>query len=158
VNVLLSNRHLIFNILLILLPWSSLLFIEKHTVKRYSLAGVVIVIVEALHQIVGQKRKWWFFYDKPKSYLKDMVPFSLGPYFPMSVWMLKLAYGNFKKFLSLNAIANGFFAFPFINVLKKTKIANLYRLTKFQFFIYLFSKALLLYGVQYFVENRRGQR
>lgn len=141
-----------------LLPWCSLLLIEKHTIKRYSFAGIVVVIVEALHQIVGQNRKWWIFYDKPNSYLKDMVPFSLGPYFPISIWMLKLAYGNFKKFLLLNAIFDGVFAVPLINLLKKTKIANLYRLNKFQFFLYLFSKAILLYGVQYGVENRISQR
>ncbi|MUK90647.1 hypothetical protein GMD78_20030 [Ornithinibacillus sp. L9] len=150
---MLSKRHLVFNFALILLPWLSVFFLDKRNIKRYSLASFIIVVIEVLNQFVGQKRKWWLFYDKPRSFASDVLPFSIGPYMPMAMWVLKLTYGNFKKFLLLNAVANGMFAFPFVQLLKKVKIANLHKLNRFQFFLYLFYKAFILYGVQYYIEN-----
>jgi len=148
-----SKRHKVFNLAIIMIPWFSLLFIGKRSFKRYSVAGVFIVIFEIINHLYGHKRKWWKFYDKPKLFLKDELPFSVGPYMPFSMWLLKFSYGNFKKFILLNVIADGLFAFFFIDVLKRFKIIRLNRLNHVQFFIYLHYKAYLLYGVQYLFEK-----
>lgn len=147
------RRHFLFNLLIILVPWSSLLFFGKRNFKRYSLSGIFIVIFEIINHLYGHKKKWWKFYDKPRSFIKDELPFSIGPYMPLSLWLLKLSYGNFKKFVILNVIADGLFAFLFIDILKKVKIIRLNRLNHFQFFIYLHYKAYLLYGAQYLLEK-----
>jgi len=105
--------------------------------------------------LYGHQRKWWKFYDKKDSFIKDELPFSIGPYMPLSMWLLKSSYGNFKKFLLLNIIVDGIFAFYFIDVLKRLKIVSLNRLSHFQFFIYLHYKAYLLYGVQYLFEKAK---
>ncbi|WHY64452.1 hypothetical protein [Neobacillus sp. SuZ13] len=144
-----SKRHKLLNIFLILIPWLSLLFIGKRSIKRYSLASVFIAIFEIINHLYGRKRKWWEFYDKPKSFIRDELPFDIGPYFPMSLWFLKFSYGNFKKFVLINAIANGLFAFLFMPFLKKIKIVRLKRLNYFQFFIYIHYKAYILYAIQY---------
>ncbi|MCM3409852.1 hypothetical protein ACEWK1_20825 [Metabacillus sp. YM-086] len=151
-----SKRHKILNLFLILLPWFSVVFIGKSSVKRYSLAAVFIAIFEIINHLYGRKRKWWEFYDKPKSFIRDELPFDIGPYFPMSLWFLKFSYGNFKKFVLINAIANGLFAFLFIPFLKKIKIVRLKRLNYFQFFIYIHYKAYLLYGIQQLIERSKS--
>ena len=148
-----SRKHSVFNLSIIVIPWLSLLFIGKRSIKRYSLVGVFIVIFEIINHLYGHKRKWWKFYDKPRSFIKDELPFSVGPYMPISLWLLKFSYGNFKKFVLLNAIADGLFAFIFIDVLKRLKIIRLNRLNHFQFFLYLHYKAYLLYGAQYLFEK-----
>ncbi|PLS03317.1 hypothetical protein [Neobacillus cucumis] len=148
-----SKRHKVFNIFLILLPWLSLLFIGKRSIKRYSLASVFIAIFEIMNHLYGHKRKWWEFYDKPRSFIRDELPFDIGPYLPMSLWFLKLSYGNFKKFVLINAIANGVFAFGIMPILKAFKIIRLNRLNYFQFFIYIHYKAYILYGIQYLLEK-----
>jgi hypothetical protein len=148
-----ARRHQIFNLSIIMIPWLSLLFIGKRSMKRYSFAGVFIVVFEIINHLYGHKRKWWKFYDKPRLFIKDELPFSVGPYMPFSMWLLKFSYGNFKKFVLLNVIADGLFAFLFIDVLKKFKIIALNGLNHFQFFIYLHYKAYILYGVQYLFEK-----
>lgn len=150
---MLSKRHSVFNLSLILIPWLSLLFIGKRSIKRYSVSGVFIVIFEIINHLYGHKKKWWRFYDKPKSFIKGELPFSVGPYMPLSMWLLKFSYGKFKKFVLLNVIADGLFAFVFMDVLKKLKIIRLHKLNRFQFFIYIHYKAYLLYGVQYLFEK-----
>lgn len=152
---MIARRHLVFNLSMILIPWLSLLFIGKRSLKRYSAAGIFIVIFEVINHIYGNKRRWWKFYDKRKSFLKDELPFSVGPYMPLSMWILKFSYGNFKKYVLLNVLSDGLFAFLFIDILKKMKIIRLNRINHFQFFIYLHYKAYLLYGVQYLVDKTR---
>ena len=150
-----SKKHKIFNIVIIGIPWLSLLLLGKRDVKRFSLAGVVIVIIEIINHMIGNKRKWWKFYDKRKSFLKDELPFSIGPYMPLSMWLLKYSYGNFKKFVLLNAIADWIFAYPIISFLKKIKIVGLNRLNHLQFFMYIHHKAYILYAVQSWYERKR---
>jgi hypothetical protein len=133
-----------------------LLFIGKRSIQRYSFADVFIIIFEILNHLYGHKRKWWKFYDRRNLFIKDELPFSVGPYMPLSLWLLKFSFGNFKKFILLNAIADGLFAFVIIDVLKKFKIISLNRLNHIQFFIYLHYKAYLLYGVQYLIEKIKG--
>ncbi|MFD1849800.1 hypothetical protein [Oceanobacillus bengalensis] len=149
-----SKRHFIFNVVILLIPWLSLLFIGKQSFKRFSLAGIVIVAFELINHKIGQKRNWWFFYDKRKSFVTNELPFSIGPYMPLSMWLLKLSYGNFKKFIWLNVLFDGAFAFMFINLLKKVKIIGLNKLSNIQFFLYLHYKAYLLYSVQYLAERK----
>lgn len=148
-----KKRHMVFNLLFIIVPWLTLLFIGKRSFKRYSFAGVFIIIFEIINHLYGHKRNWWKFYDMPKRFLRDELPFSVGAYMPLSMWLLKYSFGNFKKFILLNAIADGLFAFLFIDVLKKLKIIRLNRLNHFQFFLYLHYKAYLLYGIQYLIEK-----
>ena len=152
---MISRRHLKFNLSIILIPWLSLLLIGKRDFKRYSLAGIFIVIFEIMNHLYGHKRNWWRFYDKRKSFIKDELPFSIGPYMPFSMWLLKYSYGNFKKFIVLNLISDGLFAFLFIDILKKYKIISLNRINHLQFFIYLHFKAYLLYGVQFLYEKMK---
>ncbi|MDQ0252773.1 hypothetical protein J2S74_000145 [Evansella vedderi] len=151
---MLSKRHLAFNIVMIIFPWLTLFFLGKRNIKRYFLASFVTVIFELINAKIGQKRKWWIFNNKTNSFITNELPFSAGPYIPLSMWILKLTYGNFKKFLLLNIVADGLFAFILTKILNKIKIARLGKLSEFQFFIYLFYKTFLLYGVQYFVENK----
>lgn len=153
-----SRRHILFNLTIIIISWLSLIFIGPRNIKRYSLASVIIGIFEIINHIFGHKRKWWKFYDKPKSFIRDELPFDIGPYMPFSMWVLKISYGSFKKFVLLNAFANGLFAFLFMPFLKKIKIIRLNRLNYFQFFIYIHYKAYILYGVQYLVEKVRYQQ
>lgn len=144
---------MVFNLSIIIVPWITMLFLGKQSLKRFSWAGVFIVIFEIINHLYGHKRKWWWFYQKPKSFIRDELPFSVGPYMPLSLWLLKYSFGNFKKFILLNGIADGLFAFLFIDVLKKLKIIRLNRINHLQFFIYLHYKAYLLYGVQYLIEK-----
>ncbi|UOE95984.1 hypothetical protein [Alkalihalobacillus sp. LMS39] len=152
---MLARRHTIFNIVMILIPWLSLCFVDKTKVRRYALSSVIIGMFEIINHIYGHQRNWWKFYDKPKSFLKDELPFDLGPYMPLSIWMLSLSYGNFKKFVLLNALTNAFFTFVFMPFLKTIKILQLDRLNYVQFFIYIHYKAYLLYALQYGLEKAR---
>jgi hypothetical protein len=148
-----TKRHKVFNLSIILIPWLTVLFIGKQNMKRYSISSLFIVIFEILNHVYGHKKKWWKFYDKRKSFIRDELPFDIGPYMPMSLWILKYSYGNLKKYALINALANAAFAFIGMPILKKWRIIRLNRLNYVQFFIYIHYKAYILYGVQYFLDK-----
>lgn len=136
----------------------SLLFIGKRDFKRYSFSGVFIIVFEIINHLYGHKRNWWKFFDKRKSFIRDELPFSIGPYMPLSMWLLKFSNGNFKKFVLMNVIFDGVFAFFIMDVLKKIKIIRLGRLNRTQFFFYIHYKAYLLYGLQYLLDKIKRYR
>lgn len=148
-----SKRHVLFNLAIIIIPWLSLIFIGKRSIKRYSLASVIVCYFETINHLYGHKRKWWRFYDKQNFFIRDELPFDIGPYMPLSMWILKISYGNFKKFVLINAFANGLFTFVGMPLFKRMKIVGVNRLNYFQFFIYIHYKAYILYAIQYLLER-----
>jgi hypothetical protein len=151
----LKNQWFI-NIAMILISWLSLPFVGRSSIKRFLPASIFIIIFEALNVQIGKKRKWWVFYNKPNSYISGEFPFNIGPFFVGTIWILKWTYGNFKKFILLNAIVDAFFAFVIAKLTEKQKVAKLVRLNHFQFFLYMFYKAFILYGFQYIFESKRN--
>ncbi|MEY8748461.1 hypothetical protein AB9M62_56270 [Bacillales bacterium AN1005] len=143
----------IFNICMVTISWMSLYFIGIKNIKRFLPATIIIGIIEILHAKVGKDRKWWVFYNKPNTYVVDELPFNTGPFIFITMWTLKIAYGNFKKFMLINALIHAFFAFPYTFAAKKLKYYTLVRFNNIQFFIYFLMKAPLLYLLQYLVER-----
>jgi len=149
----LKNQWFI-NIAMIFLSWLSFSFLGLRNIKRFLPASILIVLFEAINVQIGKKRKWWVFYNKPKSYISGEFPFNIGPFLVISMWLLKWGYGNLKKFLLLNVIIDSFFASIYVTILEKLKIARLDRMNNFQFFLYFFYKSFFLYGFQYIFENK----
>lgn len=153
-NMSIKIQRLI-NLAMVLLSWLTFPFLGLNNIKRFFPATLLIVFFEFLNVLYGKKRKWWVFYNKPKSYILNEFSFNLGPFLVGSLWIMKWTYGNFKQFLLLNATINALFAFIIIKFLDKLRVAKLNRLSNFQFFMFFFYKAPLLYGIQYMIENKK---
>ncbi|OIK16184.1 hypothetical protein BIV60_05965 [Bacillus sp. MUM 116] len=147
----------ILNIAMVLLAWSTLPLLGVQNFKRFFPASFLIGVFEVCNAIIGKRRKWWVFYNKPNSYLFGEFPFNIGPIFIISLWILKWTYGNFVRFIFLNALVHVFFVFPFTFFAKKIRYYSLVRINKFQFFLYFFYKAVLFYWLQCLFERTKVQ-
>ncbi|QHS24316.1 hypothetical protein GWK91_16070 [Virgibacillus sp. MSP4-1] len=143
----------IVNAAMIIVAWMTLPLIGKRQLKRFLPATIFIVLFEMINGMFGKKLGWWRFYNKPKSDLFGEYPFYTGPFLACSIWMLKWTYGNFKWFVSLNALFNFIFAFPIASLAKRIRYYKLERINHVQFFLYYFYKAFLLYGLQYLFDQ-----
>ncbi|MEK3820368.1 hypothetical protein MKY20_14980 [Cytobacillus sp. FSL W8-0315] len=148
------RKQWILNILMVLLSWLSLPLLGSGNIKRFFPSTLLIGILEILHARIGKKKKYWAFYNKPKSNLFGEMPFDIGPFIFTSIWTLKSAYGNFRKYIFINAIIHAIFAYPFTFFAKKVRYYTLVRFNNFQFFLYFFFKAFLLYWFQYLFEEK----
>jgi len=147
-----KNKWL-FNISMVLFSWVTFSFLEWRTVKRFFPAFIFVFLINCIDVPIGKKRRWWFFYNKPNSFFYNEFPFLIGPMLAVALWTLKWTYGNFKKFIMLNAFFQLFFTFLARSLFPKIKLFKLVRLNAFQFFLYFFYKAFFLYGFQYFFEK-----
>lgn len=143
---------------MVLISWLTLPLIGSRNIKRFLPASILIFIVETLHARYGKKQRWWVFFNKPKSFSFGELPFQIGPFLAISLWFLKWAYGNFKLFILLNGITNAFFAYPVTYIGKKLKYYTMVRFNNFQFFLYFFFKAFLLYWFQYLFELKANKK
>ncbi|MGJ7922126.1 hypothetical protein [Neobacillus sp. LXY-4] len=150
------KKLLLINITMILFSWLSLAFFGKRNIKKFLPASIFIFILEAFNAQIGKKRKWWVNYNNPKSYFSGEFPMNIGPFLVGTMWILKKSFGDFKKFILINASLNAFFAFVLAKVTEKLKVVKLVRLNEFQFFLFMFYKAFLLYGFQYLFERNKA--
>jgi hypothetical protein len=142
-----------FLALMTILSWLSLLLMGKVTVKRFLPAGLFITVVVAIEDLIAQKLNWWRWYVKLHPQLSGIVPFLLGPFFIGSLWILKLTYGKFFRYIILNLMVDSIFTYVLVDWLKKLGISSLVRLKKYQLSLLFFLKSLLLYGFQFAKEK-----
>jgi hypothetical protein len=147
----------ILNIVMVLLAWSTLPFIGSQNIKRFLPVSILIGILEGINALIGKKRRWWVFYNKPKSYLFNEFPFNIGVFLVFSIWLMKWSYGKFTKFILLNLIGNAFFAYPFAIFARKIKYFTLVRLNHFQFFIYFFQRYFCFIAFKTYLKRTKYQ-
>lgn len=68
------RKQWILNILMVLLSWLSLPLLGSGNIKRFFPSTLLIGILEILHARIGKKKKYWAFYNKPKSNLFGEMP------------------------------------------------------------------------------------
>jgi hypothetical protein len=144
---IMKNLKLIYSALLIL-PWLSVPFLGRNSFKKYLPAAIFMGTVVTAFDLFGEKKKWWRFY-KGVPYLKSMNLFNWGPYFVSSLWMLKITYGKFPLYIISNTIMHICFIYlGGLKFLNDFKIGSLVKLTKPQYLVIQFLRALMLYVFQ----------
>lgn len=140
-------------LLVMVLPWFSLPLLGKDAVKRYLPAGLFISMVVKIVHLIAKKKKWWWWYENLHPKLPGGFPLISGPYLIGSMWILKLTYGKFLRFIIVNLVVDSIFTFVLVDWLKKSGIASLVRLKKLQLSLIFFVNSLFLYGFQFINEK-----
>ena len=147
----------IFLILMLVIPWLTIPFLGRETVRKYIPSAILITLFTKLLDIYGEKNKWWRFYKGV--YLVDSMNFlNFGAFFVSSLWILKLTYGKFFTYLMSNMILHIVFIFFGLKYLKKLKILALVKLSKPRYLVLHFFRGILLYLFQYLKDKNRGYR
>ncbi len=154
-RMIMKNIKYMKSLLLIMMifPWFSLPFIGRRSVKRFLPAAFFISLVVTIEDVIAKKRKWWWWYEGIHPKLSGIVPFLWGPFIVGSIWILKLTYGKFTKYIILNLIVDSMFTYFLVDCLRKLGIASLVRLKKYQLSLLFFLKSILLYGFHFIKEN-----
>lgn len=142
-----KNRQILL-ILMLVIPWLTIPFLGRETIRKYLPTSIFITLFTKLLDIYGEKNKWWRFYRG--IHLFDSMNFlNFGPFFVSSLWILKLTYGKFITYLISNTILHTVFIYIGLKYLKKLKILALVKLSKLRYLVLHFFRGLLLYLFQY---------
>jgi hypothetical protein len=137
-----------FLVLMLILSWLSLAFTGKKSIKRFLPVSLFMAIIVRGVNIIAKKRKWWWWYEKIHPSVSGSFPFVWGSFLAGSLWIMKLTYGNFIKYMRLNLIAHSAFTYVVEPFLQKFGIASLVRMKRIQLMYVFMMLSLLLYGFQ----------
>jgi hypothetical protein len=138
---------------MMIIPWFSLPFLGKRTIKRYLPATIFICAIVKLENYIALRRRWWWFYTQVHPKIKGDTPFIVGPFLFSTIWTMKWTYGKFFLYILANGILHFVFAYPVLTMLKRFGIVSLVRINPFQYVLILLTRSLLLYGFQYIKEK-----
>lgn len=137
-----------FLLLMMISPWLSLPFMGRRSIKRFLPASLFISLIVTFEDVIAKKRRWWWWYESFHPKLSGIVPFVWGPFIVGSLWILKLTFGKFIKYIILNLIIDTMFIYFLVDWLRRLGFASLVRMKKYQLSLLFFFKSLLLYGFQ----------
>ncbi|MBT2688249.1 hypothetical protein J7I93_08655 [Bacillus sp. ISL-47] len=147
-----------FYLALLILPWLTVPLLGRNSFKKYLPAAIFMSTFTEAIDLFGEKKKWWRFY-KGIPPLDSMNFFNFGPYIVSSLWILKLTYGKFPIYLISNTILHICFIYlGGVKLVNRYKIFSLEKLTKFQYLIIDFLRALLLYSYQYIIDFSHSKK
>ncbi|UYZ19975.1 hypothetical protein [Mesobacillus jeotgali] len=114
---MLARKRLSF--LTLVLPWLTVPFIRKNTFIRFLPTATFIGYIFALFSEVAKKNKLWKVRNGLfKDYTLD-VSYLYGLYLITTIWIFKLTFRNFLKYLVTNIVADYFFSFHIIKIFEK---------------------------------------
>jgi hypothetical protein len=139
-------------LLMMIIPWFSLPFLGKKTIKRFLPAAIFISFIVKLENYIAYRRRWWWF-SRLHPKIKGDTSFIVGPFLFSTLWIMKCTYGRLFIYILVNGILHFVFAYPELNMLKRFGIVSLVRINPFQYVLILFTRAMLLYSFQYIKEK-----
>lgn len=146
------NKKKAFSLCMVTIPWISVLFMDKKSLIRYLPVASFINLFLSVFSVIANKRKWWI---NKNPFSPGNVDFSyiLGPYFVATLWIFKLTYGNFPKYIITNAIVNIINAFPLASMWENFGIFKFKKVNHISWYVICVFLAIFIYGYQYIVEK-----
>ncbi|WP_078382007.1 hypothetical protein [Sutcliffiella halmapala] len=146
------NYRIAFSLATLILPWLTVPFMGKRNFIRFLPVASFVNLILSVFSLISHRRKWWIT-NNPLSPGPIDFTFLLGPYFVATLWIFRLTYGNFPKYLITNMVLDLINAYPL------PVIGNFFDIVKFKkmkhsvWYLINISLAVIIYGFQYLVEK-----
>lgn len=146
------NNHII-SWSLFILPWLTLLLMNREDVKRYMPVGLFSIVATTVIHDAGVILGFWVVWHAAFP-LNEMLPYFYGLIPVLTMWIFKFTNGNFWAYLFVNAIIDIGFSFYFLDAfLPGRGIYALAGITSFQVWLINLGHATVLYVYQKWQEN-----
>jgi hypothetical protein len=147
------NKRKSLSFCIFILPWLTAPFIGKRNFSRFLPSATFIGFLFTLFSEYADKKKYW----KVKNalfpgYVLD-YSFLGGLFFITTIWILKLTYGNFLKYLITNIIADYFFSFYVVKFFTKVGVFEFKKMRPKHFWGISVLNSIAIYIFQKVVEH-----
>ena len=137
----------------LVVPWLTVPLIGKNTFLRFLPVATFVGYIFGFLSETADNKKWW----KVKNALfpnhRLDVSYLLGLYLITTIWVFKLTFGNFYKYLTINIIIDWLFSFPIVKFFTKVGVFEFKKMRPKHFFILSVSMAIIIYFYQALVEK-----
>ncbi|MED3913360.1 MULTISPECIES: hypothetical protein [Priestia] len=147
------KRKLIISLSVLIFPWLTAPFIGTKSFVRFLPVATFANLFIIVFTVIANQKKW--FRNNNPLFPKAPIDFTyiLGPHLIGTLWIFKLTYGSFLKYILANTVLDWFNIFPFGGALKKVGIFKMKKMSPSMYWGMTTVLAVVLYGYQYIVEK-----
>ena len=145
----------LFRIGLILISWTTVIFLPKKIFFKYlpvTLFSSIIILIEYLW---GGPRNWWKAKGGIKAVANNGLTFTFGPYFVGNLWIFHLTYGKFWLYTIVNLLADFLLAYPLNTFFEKINLYKLKKIGPIHLFILSLVYSFANYGFQLVLDKNQ---
>jgi hypothetical protein len=147
-----NNIKIAFSLATLILPWLTVPFMGKRNFIRFLPVASFTNLFLSVFSLICYRKKWWIT-KNPISPGPIDFTYILGPYFVATLWIFKLTFGNFPKYLMTNMVLDLINAFPLPYIGSKVGVVKFIKMKNTAWYFICVSLAIIIYGFQYVVEQ-----
>ncbi|MED1205320.1 hypothetical protein [Heyndrickxia acidicola] len=147
-----QNKKKSFSTAMLIIPWLTVPFIGKTAFFRFLPVASFVNLFISILSLIANRKNWW----KNKNPLSPgPIDFSyiLGPFYVATLWIFKLSYGNFPKYLLLNILLDFINAFPLGQIWERMGIFKFKKMKHVTWYLICVLLSIIIYAYQYTVEK-----
>ncbi|OIJ20147.1 hypothetical protein BKP45_10195 [Anaerobacillus alkalidiazotrophicus] len=147
------SKRKVLSFCILVLPWLTTPLIGKNTFVRFLPVATFIGYIFSFLSEIADRRKWWKVKNALFPNYRLDFSYLLGLYFITTIWVFKLTYGNFLKYLSLNIVIDYLLSFPTVKFFTKVGVFEFKKMRPKHFCILSVLIAIVIYFYQQLVER-----
>jgi hypothetical protein len=152
-GVLMIDKKRALSFCTLVLPWITTPLIGKNSFIRFLPAVTLIGYVFGILSDIADKRKWWKVRNGLFPGYRLDFSYLLGFFFITTIWVLKLGYKNFLKYLLINVVIDYIFVFHIVKFFTKVGVFEFKKMRPKHFYILSVGSAIIIYLYQLLVER-----
>ncbi|MDQ6595524.1 hypothetical protein E2K98_25855 [Bacillus salipaludis] len=141
-----------FSLAVLIFPWLTVPFMGIRSFLRFLPVASFTNLFLSVFSLICYKKKWWIT-KSPISPGPIDFTFILGPFFVATLWIFKLTFGNFPKYLLTNMVLDVINAFPLPYIGKKFGVVKFIKMKHTTWYFICIFLSVIIYGFQYVVEQ-----
>ena len=138
----------VIRILQLFLPWISLVFMPKKSMRTYFPASLFASSLVIGMCSLAIPYKWWSVKGGQKGKTLNDSSFIFSPFLVGILWIFHFTFGRFKRFFFVNLLMDSLFAFPLSYLYQKLDLFKLVNFKPKHIFFSFISFCLTIYGYQ----------
>ncbi|MEH7098072.1 hypothetical protein [Neobacillus vireti] len=137
----------------LVVPWLTVPLIGKNTFFRFLPVATFVGYIFSFLSETADNKKWWKVKNALFPNYRLDVSYLLGLFLITTIWVFKLTFGNFLKYITTNIIIDWLLSFPIIKFFTKVGVFEFKKMRPKHFFILSVSLAIIIYFYQVLVEK-----
>lgn len=135
---------------MLILPWLSLFFINKHSMKRFMPVAILASLLVTIIFELGYLYDWWKVLVEIAPWDEiTSVPLTYGVFLVGTIWIFHFAFDRkFWVYMLANILFDGFYSFIILNILIRFGIYKLVNMGNLGIFMLMAFLAVIIYPYQ----------
>lgn len=137
-------------IAMVILPWITIFFLHKHSLKRFMPATIFASLLVTIVFEIGHVYDWWRIEEKlfPWDAITS-VPLVYGVFLVGTLWIFHYVYDKkFVIYIITNILTDAFYSFVFLKILISIGLYRLVNMGSLGIFLMMLAIAVIIYVYQ----------